>query len=228
MADEKKPKSSKPAPAQETQTDSKTVGQIITVLLILLVVGAITTALLNFFRGLGVAGSYWQRIVEYFLVHIWPMWKLIAVIVSALSIAGIIHNFRKLGAINIAEQGIYGLVPISGASDEEEVIEDKNERWEQVLKYMNSDNSSDWRLAIIEADVILEELLRSLGYVGESVGEMLKSVEKTDFLTVEDAWEAHKVRNAVAHSGGGFQLNQRETKRVIALFEKVFNEFDVI
>ena len=71
---------------------------------------------------------------------------------------------------------------------------------------------------------MLEELLRTLGYVGESVGEMLKSVEKSEFLTIEDAWEAHKIRNAVAHSGGDFQLNERETKRVVTLFESVFKE----
>jgi len=76
--------------------------------------------------------------------------------------------------------------------------------------------------------VMLEELLRTIGYNGESVGEMLKSVDKNEFLTIEDAWEAHKVRNAIAHSGGDFQLNERETKRVIALFEKVFKEFQVI
>ena len=57
---------------------------------------------------------------------------------------------------------------------------------------------------------------------------MLKSVDKNNFLTLDDAWEAHKVRNDIAHSGINFQLNERETKRVLALFEKVFKEFNVI
>ena len=83
-------------------------------------------------------------------------------------------------------------------------------------------------MAIIEADVMLEELLETAGYVGGSVGEMLKSVDKNEFLSIESAWEAHKIRNSVAHSGGNFQLNERETKRVIALFEEVFKEFGVI
>ncbi|MFZ2484356.1 MAG: hypothetical protein WAX80_01060 [Minisyncoccia bacterium] len=222
MAEGKPP--SKPA---EFQTDSKTVGQIVTILVIFIILGMIMTALLNFINSFGSPDSLGSRWVDYFLNHIWPIWKLIAAIVSVLAIVGIVHTFRKLGAINLEEQKIYG-VPLAIPDSEEEIVEPKNDKWEQVLKYMNSNSSSDWRLAVIEADVILEELLRSLGYEGESVGEMLKSVDKSDFLTIEHAWEAHKVRNAVAHSGGDFQLNERETRRVIGLFEKVFREFDVI
>ena len=224
MAEEKKPK------VVEFQTDSKTVEQIITLLAMFLLLGAIATALLNYIENLGLGGSgpIWATIADYFREHIWPLWKLVAVILSTFSIVGIIYNSWKLAGINAMENLIFN--PIIGAftPDEENIIEEKNDKWEQIIKYANSENPSDWRQAIIEADVMLEELVRTLGYEGASLGEMLKSVEKDEFLTVEDAWQAHKVRNAVAHSGGDFQLNERETKRVIALFEKVFKEFEVI
>ena len=57
---------------------------------------------------------------------------------------------------------------------------------------------------------------------------MLKSADVNEFSTLNDAWDAHKVRNAVAHGGASFDLNERETKRVIALFEKVFKEFGIV
>lgn len=226
MAGEKKP--------TKTTTggsgDRKAFDQIIFLLAGLVLLGAIATALLNYIEGLGLStdGSLWDRITDYFFEHVWPIWKLVATIVSALALAGIIHNSWKLRAINLEENKIYNPLPLSSVSDGDKAIELKNEKWEKVMKYASSGNASDWRLAIIEADVMLEELLRTLGYEGESVGEMLKSVDKNEFLTIEDAWEAHKVRNDIAHSGGDFQLNERETKRVITLFEKVFNEFQII
>lgn len=104
----------------------------------------------------------------------------------------------------------------------------KNERWQVVLDHVHSTNPSDWRLAIIEADNILDEMVTRIGYKGENLGEKLKSVEPSDFLTLEEAWQAHKVRNRIAHDGLSFQIDHREAKRVIGLFEKVFQEFEYI
>ncbi|MDQ5901335.1 MAG: hypothetical protein QG580_50 [Patescibacteria group bacterium] len=104
----------------------------------------------------------------------------------------------------------------------------KNDRWQKVLDHVYSQNPSDWRLAIIEADTILEEMVTRMGYKGDNLGEKLKSVEPSDFNTLQDAWGAHKVRNKIAHEGLNFQIDHREAKRVIALFEKVFKEFEFI
>lgn len=111
----------------------------------------------------------------------------------------------------------------------ENVIENvSNKRWQKILEYIDSENESDWRLAILEADVILYEMLEKMGYHGETVSDKLRGVEKSDFLTVEKAWEAHKVRNVIAHEGGDFVLSNREARRAVSLYEEVFKEFRFI
>ena len=75
---------------------------------------------------------------------------------------------------------------------------------------------------------MLDEMLDSVGYRGETMGDKLKSVEKSDFLTLDLAWEAHKIRNAIAHEGAEFTIDQREARRVISLYERVFQEFEFI
>jgi len=105
---------------------------------------------------------------------------------------------------------------------------EKRERWEVVEEHVRSDRPADWRLAIIEADTILEEMLKRMGYEGESLGERLKVVEPSDFTSIQSAWEAHKVRNQIAHEGSGFELSHREAKRIIGLYEQVFKEFEYI
>ncbi len=101
-------------------------------------------------------------------------------------------------------------------------------KWEKIVKLSESINQSDWRLAIIESDIILDDLLEKLQLPGDTMGDKLKAVEKSDFVTLDEAWEAHKARNMIAHEGSDFLLNQRETRRIISLYEKVFKEFHLI
>ena len=100
-----------------------------------------------------------------------------------------------------------------------------NERWEAVLNYLSSQNPSDWKLAVIESDSMLEDLTDLLEFQGETLGEKLKLVSKDRFKTLDDAWEAHLIRNRIAHEGLKFDLSQREAQRIVALYEKVFIEF---
>jgi hypothetical protein len=100
-----------------------------------------------------------------------------------------------------------------------------NERWQRVISHIESENPADWRLAIIEADIILEEMLQKMGYKGAGVGDMLKTAERSDFTTLDYAWEAHKARNNIAHQGADFVMSHEEAKRIITLFRWVFEEF---
>lgn len=104
----------------------------------------------------------------------------------------------------------------------------KHPRWAGVLAHATSLNQPEWRLAILEADTMLAELLDRRGFKGLSIGEQLKSADPERFKSLSDAWDAHKVRNQIAHEGSAFTLTERETKRVIGLYERVFREFDFI
>ena len=154
--------------------------------------------------------------------------KLISFAVSAVAVAGIVHLLRGLTALNKAERArLYPIAEkaVSIFAAEEQVL---NKKWQRVQEHMESPSQSDWKLAILEADIMLDEMLDSVGYRGETMGDKLKSVEKSDFLTLDLAWEAHKIRNAIAHEGAEFTIDQREARRVISLYERVFQEFEFI
>ncbi len=144
---------------------------------------------------------------------------------SLLLVIGIITSLNKL--MNLRDEMHRNLSPVVKASNPD-FVEIKNERWQKIILHINSNNSSDWKLAILESDIILGEVLEKMGYLQPSIGEKLKAVEPSDFLSIESAWEAHKIRNAVAHEGTEFVISQREAKRVIGLYELVFREFDYI
>ena len=104
----------------------------------------------------------------------------------------------------------------------------KNERWKKVLDYLFSINENDWKLAIIEADSMLFDLLTQLGFKGESLGDKLKEANQANFNSLNSAWEVHNIRNKIAHEGSSFEISLHEANRVIALYEQIFQEFGYI
>ena len=103
-----------------------------------------------------------------------------------------------------------------------------NKKWENVLRYIVSANEGDWKLAIIEADSMLEELVDQLGFKGNNLGEKLKSADQDKFKNLSTAWEVHIVRNKIAHEGSEFLLSQHEAKRLVALYEQIFRNYGFI
>ena len=101
-------------------------------------------------------------------------------------------------------------------------------RWQFIQDKLSSSNESDWRMAIIEADSILGEIVGTMNLPGASLGDKLKVVEKSDFVSLDDAWEAHKARNRIAHDGSALPLSEREARRIVGLYERVFKEFDYL
>ncbi|HAS80425.1 MAG: hypothetical protein UR25_C0005G0077 [Candidatus Nomurabacteria bacterium GW2011_GWE1_32_28] len=104
----------------------------------------------------------------------------------------------------------------------------KNPRWKKVLDYLVSINENDWKLAIIEADLMLFDLLVKLEFNGESLGDKLKEANLNSFPSLNIAWEVHNIRNKIAHEGSSFEISSHEAKRVIALYEQIFREFGYI
>lgn len=103
----------------------------------------------------------------------------------------------------------------------------KSDRLSDVLTHIDSNNPNDWKLAIIEADIILDEVLKQQGYAGNSLGERLKSISTNQLNSLDDAWEAHKVRNRIAHEGADFVLTKRVADETINRYRRVFSEFGV-
>ncbi|MEK7614599.1 MAG: hypothetical protein AAB428_02950 [Patescibacteria group bacterium] len=174
----------------------------------------------SFFTGSqsGGEGSFWEQLLRY-----GNFFKAIVELLVVLFLIGIIYSLIRVYEINKEERR--KLSKILAIIDDATV---HNERWEAILRQVDSDNSGDWRLAIIEADNMLDDMVKQLGYDGEDLGERLKAVEPSDFFSLQSAWEAHKIRNQIVHEGASFQITKAEAERVIDLYKEIFKEFEYI
>lgn len=219
MADDKKPSAPPPAGPDPFVEIVWLILEILLALYVLNIIANFINALLSG----RTSDNYWLN----FLINLFRailgslVLKLFILSLCLLCIAGIIYLYKKLVFLRTNEQKLlYPEIHVTAAN--------VNPHWERILNHTESLNENDWRLAIIEADIMLGELVDVLGVHGDTMAEKLKAVEKSDFTTIDQAWEGHKIRNQIAHQGSAFAMNQREAKRVIDLYRQVFEEFKMI
>ena len=132
-------------------------------------------------------------------------------------------NGGSVASVGVAMVG--GMVLPGTGQSSNAPLQITNPKWIQIENLMQSHNVSEWKVAILEADILLYDMLTQMGYEGDSIGEILKNVDKANFVTIDDAWKAHRIRNIIAHEGANYELSREEAERTIRLFKRVFDEF---
>jgi len=146
-----------------------------------------------------------------------------SVFVSLVALAGIIFLLFKIFYLKRKK-----IVHIVDALVRKEVPEMRTDKWDEISKKLESENSSDWKMAIIEADSLIDEIIKGIGYKGDDLGERLKVIEPSDFDNLQNVWEAHKVRNKIVHEGESFELTKEVAKETIEKYKKALKELKYI
>lgn len=177
--------------------------------------------------GVLTGGSNWSPgEIFFWLSTTWNTLVVISWLASATLLFGLIYAYLRHGQLGEVVGEILKKQEEAYAKVHKKDV--KNLRWRDVQAHSASENQNDWKLAIIEADILLGELLEKLGYAGNTIGEKLKGVSPNSFQSVNQAWRAHNVRNRVAHEGADFELSKKEAQEVITQYKMVFDEFDFI
>ncbi|MCX6731490.1 MAG: hypothetical protein NTX55_00670 [Candidatus Parcubacteria bacterium] len=147
----------------------------------------------------------------------------LSIIISIIILGGIIFILFKIFYLQRKR-----MVHLVDFLVREEVPEARANKWDEIQKKIDSENSSDWKMAIIEADSLVDEIIKKIGYKGEDLGERLKNIEPSDFENLQNVWEAHKIRNKIAHEGDAFQITKEEAKETIEKYRKALRELRYI
>lgn len=156
------------------------------------------------------------------LAHIWLWIIFIGYALSVVALFIIVYCTVRLFELRKREKEYYTTLLVTPETGE------GHPRWKHIKSLASGKSPSEWREAIIEADILLDELLTERGYEGENIAEKLESADRGNLGTLFDAWEAHKVRNQIAHEGSTFQLSEELVRRTIAHYETVFRELKAI
>jgi len=127
-------------------------------------------------------------------LHLVPLLDGISLLLSAALLAAAINFIVKTGWLMSRVERIEAVI---FKSDAERRHVEKS--WAGIERNFFSGNDDELKLAILKADILLEGALRDAGVAGKDVGERLRRINTTFLPNLDNVWEAHKLRNRIAH-----------------------------
>jgi hypothetical protein len=159
--------------------------------------------------------EYWQSL--FFVL------KIIAAVLTVIFIGGILYFLRNSGYIMFFYGSDLRDFFMVGGGASKKIAK----QWTLIARRINSTNDSDWKLAIIEADKFVDDVVRHLGGQGSTLGERLNSLPAGTIQNLDALWAAHKVRNNIVHDPD-YRFTQDKAREVVSQYEEVLKEFEVL
>lgn len=147
--------------------------------------------------------------------------KIGAVVLSAWGIYGIFRLVQKMTVLRAQLTVVPEMPEEKGMSQDEKEI---HRAWRAVEEQLSSSNASDWKLAVMSADAAMGEALEDMKIEGATMADRLKALGESHRLrSYEMLWDAHKVRNEIAHEPRR-TLSQEEARRIIDHYKDALKE----
>ncbi|OHA08148.1 MAG: hypothetical protein A3B37_03775 [Candidatus Sungbacteria bacterium RIFCSPLOWO2_01_FULL_59_16] len=153
-------------------------------------------------------------------------WRIIAGILVSAMFAALVVVMMKLNAIQRRKPD--GRETAARAGGRPLPSEDLVAKpWQEVMQKMEAANPSDWNLAVIRADSLFDGVLKDMGLSGETMGDRLKQLDLSKLASLNEVWEAHKIRNRIAHATDR-ALTHDEAARAVGSFEAGLRELQYL
>ena len=149
--------------------------------------------------------------------------KVLIVILSLIFLFGVIYFLLKtewlkrrllLDLTEFFNFKPYGLTKVS-------------KKWEKIVKRLEQGTESEAKLALIEADDLLNETLEKMGYSGESLEEKLKQLKRTILPNLDEVLEIQKIKSDIVHDPS-FQLSFDQAKKNLEIYERALANLEAL
>lgn len=100
-------------------------------------------------------------------------------------------------------------------------------KWNLIRAKLETGQDSQYKIAIIEADGIIDSLIKRMGYGGENMGERLDNVPFGQLDHIEELKKAHEVRNRIIHDDS-FVIDKKSAEETMSLYEEFLKYFEVL
>jgi len=95
-------------------------------------------------------------------------------------------------------------------------------QWSKIKKRIELGTESDYKLAIIDADDFLIEVLDNRGYEGKDFMEAVNNAGRLIAPILDDVLRAHEIRNSIVYNPD-YKLSVEDAKKILFTYESAVN-----
>ena len=99
--------------------------------------------------------------------------------------------------------------------------------WKKIMKRIDSGIEAEYKLAIIEIDIMLGEILQRMGHNEGTIEKNLDKMTLIEVPNIDTLKEARKIRNGVIHDPD-YQLSKEKAKEVMDVYQATFRSLGII
>lgn len=145
-----------------------------------------------------------------------------SIIISAALIAGIVVVIIKTNWLGLKVHRFRHIVLQTNMPKET-----AKKEWAKIEAHFFKGDENDLKIAIIEADKLLEEALTEAGIRGTHLGDRLKNIKPGQIENLDQVWQAHRLRNDIVHQST-FKLKRDLAERALDIYKTTLKQFGLL
>ncbi|HEY5221319.1 MAG TPA: hypothetical protein VIJ29_04260 [Candidatus Paceibacterota bacterium] len=142
-------------------------------------------------------------------------------VIALICFAGVVYFVIETGWFSLRAERFRHIVLQSNISKKE-----AQESWHKIEEHFYRGGESDLKVAILEADKLLNDALRDAGIIGIQLGDRLKKASTEQVPNLNELWQAHKLRNQIAHEPN-FKLKRELAERALGIYETALKNLGI-
>lgn len=98
-------------------------------------------------------------------------------------------------------------------------------KWKEIENLANFDKEMYYKMAIIEADKLLDNVFKKMGTPGSTMGERLRFLSYK-YPKLKTVWDAHIIRNHISHESN-YVLYNSSARKAINIYRNALKELNI-
>ena len=100
-------------------------------------------------------------------------------------------------------------------------------KWDKIKARLGSENISQYKVAILEADSVIDDIIAKIGYEGKNMTEKLDLIKPGQLENLEEIRNAHQIRNRIIHEAD-FHVDKKMAEETIGVYEKLLKHLELL